>query len=100
MFVCREIKVIKVYIFSFNNPFRPGGCISEDADLMLRMWKEKRLTEFFETENREEEDELDAQIKKNENKDKCDVSDELVKRKDGNSFRPKIQVSSLCCSVM
>ena len=99
MFVCREIKVIKVYIFSFNNPFRPGGCISEDADLMLRMWKEKRLTEFFDdTEHRDEEDEIDAKIKKSEHNDKCDGSDELIKRKDENSFRPKI--SSLCCSVM
>ena len=101
MFVCREIKVIKVYIFSFNNPFRPGGCISEDADLMLRMWKEKRLTEFFgDTEHREVEDELDAEIKKSEHNDNCDVSDELMKRKYENSLRPKKQFSSLCCSVM
>ena len=91
----------KVDIFSFNNPFRPGGCISEDADLMLRMWKEKRLAEFFDdTEHREEEDDLDAAIKKSENNDKCDVSDELMKRKDDHSFRPKKQVSTLCCSVM
>ena len=91
----------KVDIFSFNNPFRPGGCISEDADLMLRMWKEKRLVEFFDdTEHREGEDELDAEIKKSENNDKFDVSDELKKRKYGNCLRPKKQVPSLCCSLM
>jgi hypothetical protein len=67
-------KSLKVYIFSFNNPFWPGGCISEDADLMLRMWKEERLTEFFDdTEHREEEDELDDEIKKSENNDNCDA---------------------------
>jgi hypothetical protein len=68
---------------------------------MLRMWKEKRLTELFDdTDHRDEEDELDDEIKKSENNDNCDVSDELVNRKDENSLRPKNQLSTLCCSVM
>ena len=88
----------KVDIFSFNNPFRPGGCISEDADLMLRMWKEKRLTEFFDdTEHREEEGELDAAMRKS---DKNDMIDEQVNRKDENHKSTKKQFSSVCCSVM
>eukprot|EP00091_Calanus_sinicus_P006513 TRINITY_DN17198_c0_g1_i1.p1 TRINITY_DN17198_c0_g1~~TRINITY_DN17198_c0_g1_i1.p1 ORF type:complete len:155 (-),score=58.61 TRINITY_DN17198_c0_g1_i1:156-620(-) len=87
------------YDLNLENPFLPGGCVSEDADLMLRMWKEERLTEFFaDTEHREEDDEPDAAIKKNVNNDKCDDSDEVVERKDEK--RPRKQFSTLCCSVM
>eukprot|EP00092_Neocalanus_flemingeri_P047923 GFUD01054490.1.p2 GENE.GFUD01054490.1~~GFUD01054490.1.p2 ORF type:complete len:108 (+),score=36.26 GFUD01054490.1:29-325(+) len=33
--------------YGFANPFLPGGCLSDDADLMVKMWKEKRLAEWY-----------------------------------------------------
>merc|ERR1712128_76410 len=48
--------------YGFPNPFQPEGLVSEDADRMIRMWKEDRLAEVFEQEDVEQEDEEDPDI--------------------------------------
>ena len=46
----------------FLNPFLPGGSVSEDADMMVRMWKEGRLEEVFQQTDAEQGDEEDGEI--------------------------------------
>eukprot|EP00092_Neocalanus_flemingeri_P021320 GFUD01023108.1.p1 GENE.GFUD01023108.1~~GFUD01023108.1.p1 ORF type:complete len:100 (+),score=34.53 GFUD01023108.1:67-366(+) len=42
--------------YGFANPFLPGGCLSDDADLMVKMWKEKRLSEMYGSSGTEDGD--------------------------------------------
>jgi hypothetical protein len=30
-----------------SNPFHPSGCVSEDADLIVRRWRERRLSGLY-----------------------------------------------------
>jgi hypothetical protein len=43
-------------LFGFPNPFQPGGSLSEDADLIVRMLKEGRLAEMSQQTDLEQED--------------------------------------------
>jgi len=95
--------------FGFSNPFQPGGCVNEDADMIIRMWKEKRLAEIFcpttvTTEEDEKDGETFADNKNTDNnntivgfgktedvRDKTNTELILSKKK---KFQPP------CCSVM
>ena len=48
--------------FCFPNPFQPGGSVSKDADMMVRMWKEGRLEEMLEQTDAEQADGEDGEI--------------------------------------
>ena len=48
--------------FGFPNPFQPGGSVSDDADIMVRMLKEGRLAEMFAQTYAEHADEEDGEI--------------------------------------
>eukprot|EP00092_Neocalanus_flemingeri_P019125 GFUD01020716.1.p1 GENE.GFUD01020716.1~~GFUD01020716.1.p1 ORF type:complete len:196 (-),score=59.56 GFUD01020716.1:146-733(-) len=47
--------------FGFSNPFQPGGCVSGDADLIVKMWKEERLSELYCHKGTEQGDEEDGE---------------------------------------
>jgi len=75
--------------------------VSQDADLVIKMWKEGRITEFFTYEYKEEgkeencgEDILDRNKKVND-KESHNNPEETTDR-----CRYKTNTSSLCCSVM
>ena len=79
--------------------------MSQDAGVILAMWREGRLAEVFkhgeEEEEKVEESEDDSDVKDSEDKLKSDTKQHVVKREDEtDSVRCKKKFSSLCCSVM
>ena len=79
--------------------------MSQDAEVILAMWREGRLAEVFkhgeEEEEKVEESEDDSDAENNEDKLKSDTEQHVVKREDKtDSVRFKKKFSSLCCSVM
>ena len=96
-------------MFGFSNPFQPGGCVSEDGVLIVRMWKEERLAELYDktvTEHGEEEggEKIYKGPMRNENVHISSVENENVKetnRADNfKNMKKKEKFKSLCCSVM
>ena len=78
--------------------------MSEDADLIVKLWKEKRLSELYcqtVTEHEDEEDELDGEVKHNDNMETIDVSEGVVKNNsEFDSSRVKKKCRTLCCSIL
>ena len=79
--------------------------MSEDADMMVRMWKEKRLAEIFDKTDAKKQVEDDGDmIEKEYKKDTTVVfvkKGEIIIEKDiikNKNKREKIE--KLCCSVM
>ena len=76
-----------------ENPFRDGGSISLDADIMLKMWKENKLGQLY---------------RNVENHDKIiiDEINEKEKRNEVNCIEDKVSALkneehvSKCCAVM
>ena len=79
--------------------------MSEDADMMVRMWKEKRLAEMFHKTDAEQGVENDGEIFEKEykkattvvfvKKGEITIEKDIIKNK---NKRDKIE--KLCCSVM
>ena len=94
--------------FGFPNPFQPGGSVSEDADMMVRMWKEGRLAEMFEQTDAEQGDKEDGEILvQNQaniildvNFEGCDDSKNDIKIGSYQIRKKKEKIEKLFCEVM
>ena len=91
--------------FGFPNPFQPDDFVSEDADMMVRMWKEKRLAEMFHKTDAERDVEEDGEIIEKEYKKDTTVvfvkKGEITVEKDIIKNKIKsVKIEILCCSVM
>eukprot|EP00092_Neocalanus_flemingeri_P103633 GFUD01132646.1.p1 GENE.GFUD01132646.1~~GFUD01132646.1.p1 ORF type:complete len:115 (+),score=42.27 GFUD01132646.1:37-345(+) len=88
----------------WDNPFQPSGSVSEDADLMLKMWKEERLSELYchtEVLLVGEKDEVDGEMKNIDNLEISDIGEGVVEQNEAfDSTRVKTKLMSLCCSIM
>eukprot|EP00092_Neocalanus_flemingeri_P000291 GFUD01000311.1.p1 GENE.GFUD01000311.1~~GFUD01000311.1.p1 ORF type:complete len:223 (-),score=87.90 GFUD01000311.1:105-773(-) len=120
----RWSKLSRPPYLGWDNPFSPTGSVSQDADIIVRFWKEKRLSrmycdlleeeEFNETEeeefNEDEEEEFNeagekvytAETMENEHK-KTKQEKEIVHMID---IKEKIEINSepekfqtICCSI-
>ena len=78
--------------------------MSDDADMIVKLWKEKRLSELYcqtVTEHEDEEDELDIEVKHNDNMENIDVREGVVKNDyEFDSSTVKKKCRTLCCSIL
>jgi len=93
---------------SVENPFQPSGSVSVDADLMVRLWKERRLDMWTgeggeEVVGREESDRdnVSSEPKYSEKEDKFNgvksVNDNITDhKKEENAIKKETN----CCSIM
>ena len=94
--------------FGFPNPFQPGGRVSEDADMMVRMWMEGRLEEVFQQTDAEQGDEEDgeilvqnqANIIQDGNIERCEETKTNIKTGSYQIKKKKEKMKKLLCSVM
>ena len=94
--------------FGFPNPFQPDDFVSEDADMMVRMWKEGRLAEMFEQTDAEQGDKEDGEILvQNQpniildvNFEGCEDSKKDIKIGSYQIRKKKEKIEKLFCEVM
>ena len=93
--------------FGFPNPFLPGGQVNEEADLIVRLWTEGRLAEFFNKVNYStDHSEIEVEQKqcketKKETKVVSNIAEEVNKTKqNGNQKKKKEKFRKFCCIIM
>ena len=94
--------------FGFPNPFLPGGQVSEEADLIVRLWTEGRLAEFFNKVNESSDESETIEIEQRgckESKKEAKVvfvgADEVDQdKRNGNQKKKKEKFQNLCCTMM
>jgi len=84
-----------------ENPFLMGGPVWQDADLVIKMWKEGRITEVFTYEYKEDMKEENCGEEILDRKKKViDKESPNNRENTTDNHRFKKNISSLCCSVM
>ena len=77
----------------WDNPFVPSGKISQDADLMVRCWKENSLAMLYEEESPEKEEiRVKQETEDQEEALRRDVMEHVVEENNGidsSSLRPE-----------
>lgn len=93
----------------FPNPFLPGGSVSEDADLIVRMWKEGRLAEMYDQKVIKPEDAEPVDITNNKKTANAILNAEFVEYGVSNKAiqtgssqikKKKDKIEKLLCTVI
>jgi len=104
----RWSKLSRPPYLGWDNPFSPTGSISQDADLIVRFWKEKKLSNMYceileedeVIEIKEIEDSTNTMIEDHKNGQKESETFRIIesnKERDNNSEPEKFKTS--CCSI-
>merc|ERR1711915_123635 len=76
-----------------ENPFRDGGSISLEADIMLKMWKENKLGELYRNIENHDKNNIE-EVNEKENSNEVNCMEDVV-----STSKTEGHVSK-CCAVM
>ena len=89
----------------WDNPFLPSGCVSVDADLIVRLWRERRLDQFYAKEGIESENDEGGKVSERRSNG---VEDDGTKAVTGDVTKVELptakaknaKLKGSCCSIM
>eukprot|EP00092_Neocalanus_flemingeri_P018781 GFUD01020339.1.p1 GENE.GFUD01020339.1~~GFUD01020339.1.p1 ORF type:complete len:143 (-),score=57.55 GFUD01020339.1:271-699(-) len=92
----------------WDNPFLPSGCVSTDADLIVRLWKERRLDQLYCKEGLESDRDQGGKESGNSSNGLKDDKTKLVPGNDNKEElrnlpagqAKKTKFKENCCSIM